>query len=115
MKPKPSENPLAFVQGMLGSLYANPQGYVQTVGELSALLWFVHHLWAGIANRQSEFVDTRCGIYDQEFAGVAEGISGHSVADLESRRVVVELWKRIDQAMNIDTDPEQYDNGTNSN
>lgn len=108
-KPKPFESPQAFVQGMLGSLQRNARGYAQTVGELNAILWFVHGLWAGISNREREFGEVRHELYTQEFAERVEAIRLQPISDLESQRVVLELWQGIDRALNIDTDPDQYE------
>ena len=109
MKAKASENPLQFVEGMLGNLYHNPRGYVATVGELNALLWFVHHLWAGIADRESEYLDLRSSLYTQEFAETVEGIRGQSINNADAHRIVADRWKQIDSAMGLDASPDDYD------
>ena len=109
MMAKASQNPLAFVQGMLGCLYCNPRGYVQTVGELNALLWFVHHLWAGIADREAEFLDVRCNLYNQEFADEVECMRSQPISDLEACRTVAGLWKQIDSALGLHAAPLDFD------
>ena len=108
MKPTPSENPAAFIAGMLGSLYKNPGGYVQTVGELNALLWFVHHLWAEIADRGREFTEVRCGLYDLPFADEVEKSRTTPISNKQAVQRVMALWKAIDAAVKLDADPDQF-------
>jgi hypothetical protein len=47
------ENPSAFLMKMIGSLYDRPQMYVRRLGELNALLYFTHFLWANVAGQTS--------------------------------------------------------------
>jgi hypothetical protein len=108
MKPTPPENPAAFIAGMLGSLYKNPGGYVQTVGELNALIWFVHHLWAEIADRGPEFIEVRCKWYDQNFADDIEKSRAAPITNEQAASRVTTLWKAIDSAVQLDTDPDQF-------
>jgi hypothetical protein len=109
MKTKPSEKPLEYLQGMLGNYYKNPAGYAQTVGELDAILWSAHHFWAGLADRETEFVNVRCDLYNNRSAKRIERVRMAAIDDAESVKVVVNLWNDIDRKLNLDTRPEQYD------
>ena len=109
MRAKPSEKPLEFMQGMLGNYYKNPAFYAQNVGELNAILWAEHHTWAGLADRESEFIRVRCDIYNGRAARRIERVRAAPVTDSKSVKVVLDLWNKIDRKLKIDTRPEQYD------
>jgi len=109
MKAKPSEKPLEFMQGMLGNYYKNPAGYAQTAGELDAILWTAHHTWAGLADRESEFLEVRCDLYNNRAAKRIGRVRMAPATDSESVKVVVDLWNKIDRKLKLDTRPEQYD------
>jgi hypothetical protein len=109
MKAKPSDKPREFVEGMLGNLYKNPDQYALTVGELSAILWMVHHLWAGIADCEEEFIDIRCKLYGPTQAKKIERVRSDSIQNIKSRQVVMNLWKKIDAKVGLDARSEQYD------
>jgi hypothetical protein len=109
LKPKPTENPSAFLLGMIGTLYDRPQGYAQTIGELNSLLWFAHLLWSGVAGRRSDFVDVRSRNYDEEFARQCEELRLLPISDKQALAVIVDLWRRIDSEVGINTDPDQFD------
>jgi hypothetical protein len=106
-KPTPTENPTAFLQGMIGTLYENPSGYASTVGELNSLLWQIHFLWSSISGRK-DYPDIRCRLYDEEFARRIDPITSQPLSNGPAKSTVIDLWRQIDAALGIDTDPDQW-------
>src|SRR5262245_17739023 len=96
MKAKPSNKPLEFVEAMLGTLYKNPSGYARTVGELDGILWVTHHIWANLADRESEFIKVRCDIYSNASAKRIERIRADPISSIKSLQSVINRWKKID-------------------
>ncbi len=109
MKAKSSEKPLEFMQGMLGNYYKRPAAYAQTVGELDAILWTAHHAWAGLADRESEFIRVRCDLYNERASKLIQRARMAPATDSESVKVVINLWNKIDRKLKLNARPEQYD------
>jgi hypothetical protein len=109
MKSKPTDKPQEFIEAMLGTLYLNPAGYAQTAGELNAILWVVHHLWAAIADREKEFIDVRCDTYNRRSTLRIERVRSSPVSDQKAVKVIVDLWKKIDAKMKLDARADQYE------
>lgn len=109
MKAKPSDKPREFIEGMLGNIYRHPDHYALTVGELAAILWIVHHLWAGIADRDAEFIDIRCKLFGPDQAKRIDLVRNDSIQNAKSRQMVLGLWKKIDTTLGLDARANQYD------
>ena len=107
MKTKPSDKPREYVEAWIGYLYKNVTGYAETAGELNAILWHLHHLWAGFADRNGEWVRTRSNFCTIRMWKRIP--SNDPISNLEVQKMILKMWKKIDRKMGLDPQFEQYD------
>ncbi len=101
-----ASDPSAFLLMMIGTLYKSPQMYVRRLGELDALLYFTHFLWAHIGGQREHYL--RMGGwsfhelegYDELKQLVKSDLSEHSQA-LEFAPIV-NFWRQVDARIGID-------------
>ena len=103
------ENPSAFLMKMIGTLYDRPQTYVRRLGELNALLYFTHFLWANIAGQTSHYLRMGGWCFD-ELSGFDE-LNNLLESDQNPRSEavdfapVVSFWCSVDARIGINRSP----------
>ena len=80
----------------------SPRNYCRLAGELDSVLWYLHMVWARIADRDDDYqaaigetgIHTRGLLSDQERKEIVE-------EDSSATRQVQEFWERIDERLGI--------------
>lgn len=94
--------PHEYLESLLLWIRARPEMYCPLVGELDSVLWYLHMVWAKVADREREY----------RSALESAGLKPHGIvkdeerhmrvnSDDEATRTVLEFWSRVDQALQL--------------
>lgn len=79
------------------------------MGELNAILWVTHHIWADLSDREPEYIGIRCDLYGNVGAKRIERIRTDPISNPKSRQSIINRWKKIDAKMGLNARAEQYE------
>ena len=97
------EEVIEWLSDYIGHIYDRPEMYVETLGELDAVLFTVHTVWGNIVGRYHQMFSANAELCENSEFGSAQGSEEFRtvITNAVAYAKVVDHWRKVDERLGI--------------